>query len=135
MLENCIKERSHITLTNVGVERRIAVLGRSVNNRELNLILVCAKLDKEVEYLVDNLGRSCTGAVDFIDNNKNLFLEIKSFFKNKSCLRHAALEGVNKEQNSVNHGEDSLNLAAEIGMTRGVDNIYFSVLVMNCRIL
>ena len=135
VLKNCVKKRTHIALTNIGIKRGIAVLCRSVNNGEFNLILICAKLDKEVEHLVDNLVGSCAGAVDFVNDNKNLFLEVESLFQNESCLRHTALECVNEKKNAVNHGENSLNLAAEIGMAGGVNNVYFCVLVMNCRIL
>ena len=93
------------------------------------------EFDKEVENLVNNFLGSCTGTVDFVKNNKRLFAEAECLFKNKSCLRHTTLKCVNKQYNTVNHLENTLNLTAEIGMTGGVNNVNFDAVVhYGCRL-
>ena len=132
---NCVKERFHIRTGFMIILWCIAVTGRRINYRELKLIFVGTEFDKEVENLVNNLFGSCTGTVDFVKNNKRLFAEAECLFKNKSCLRHTPLKCVNKQYNTVNHLENTLNLTAEIGMTWGVNNVNFDAVVhYGCRL-
>ena len=54
------------------------------------------------------------------DNRK---IQLQRFHQNELGLRHSALESVNDQHNAVYHFKDTLNLAAEISMARGVDNV------------
>ena len=78
--------------------------------------------------------RARHGAVYLIDYNNRLFSERQRLFKHKAGLRHTALKRIYKQQNAVHHLQNALNLAAEIGMSRGIDNIYFNTVIHNARV-
>ena len=59
-------------------------------------------------------------------------IQLKSFFQNEFGLRHSAFESVNQKDNAVYHFQYTLNLAAEVSMSWGIDNVDFGVFVMNC---
>ena len=101
------------------------------DNGKFYLVIVGAKLNKQVKHLVNNLFGSCAVSVYLIDNNKRCFVKPECLFKHETGLRHTALKGVNKQQNAVNHSEYTLNLSAEIGVAGGVNYIDFSVFIMN----
>ena len=52
-----------------------------------------------------------------------------AFLKNETRLRHRALEGVDQQQHAVAHVQHTLDLAAEVGVARGVDDVDFIILV------
>jgi len=49
--------------------------------------------------------------------------------EDEARLRHGALSGVDEQDNAVDHLEDTLDLAAEVGVARGVDNVDLGVAV------
>ena len=66
LLEDHVKQRLHVRAGHVWVGGSIAVAAGGIHNRELELIVVRAELDEQVEHLVDDLqrggrrgGRSC----------------------------------------------------------------------------
>ena len=73
--------------------------------------------------------------VHFVDDNQRFFAQSQSLFKHVSGLRHAAFYCVYKQQNAVYHRQDTFHFAAEIGVSRGVDNVDFRAVVVNCRVL
>ena len=98
------------------------------------MIVICAKFNEKVKHFIYNLVWARTVSVYLVYNNNRRFVQAKSLFKHKSCLRHAALKCINKQQNTVNHGKNSLNFSSEIGVAGGVNNVDFCVVVMNCRV-
>ena len=60
--------------------------------------------------------------------------QIQRLLQHKAGLRHGALEGVDQQQHAVDHFENTLHLAAKVGMSGGVDNVDFDALVKDRRI-
>ena len=56
--------------------------------------------------------------------------QFQSFLKDKTGLGHGAFGGVHQQNDSIDHLEDTLYLAAEISMSRGIDDIDFYALIM-----
>ena len=55
----------------------------------------------------------------------------KGALKNKARLGHRALGSVNKQDNTVDHLEDTLHLAAKVGVTGGINDVDLGVLVID----
>ncbi len=53
--------------------------------------------------------------------------------KHHPRLRHRSLGGVHEEQAPVRHPEDPLDLAPEVGVTRGVDDVELDPVVADRR--
>ena len=55
--------------------------------------------------------------------------------QNETRLRLGALVSVNDEQRAIGHVQNALNLAAEVGMARGIDDVDLHALVRNGDVL
>ena len=75
------------------------------------------------------------GPVDLVDDDDDLVPQLQRLLQHEARLRHGAFGRVDQQQNAVDHLEDTLDLAGEIGMARGVDDVDLVVLIVNGRIL
>ena len=61
--------------------------------------------------------------------------QLQRLLQHEAGLRHGALRRIDEQQNAVDHLEDTLDLAAEIGVARGIDDVDFRSLIMHGGIL
>ena len=53
--------------------------------------------------------------------------------ENETCLRHRSFRRVNEQKNAVHHFKNTLDLAAEIGVAGGINNVYlYAVAYYGC---
>ena len=69
------------------------------------------------------------GAVDLVDDDDDAVTQLQRAGEDEARLRHGALSGIDEQDNAVDHLEDTLDLAAEVGVARGVDNVDLGVAV------
>ena len=69
------------------------------------------------------------GAVDLVDDNNNAVSQLQCAGEDKARLRHGTLGGVDEQDDAVDHLEDTLDLAAEVGVARGIDNVDLGVAI------
>ena len=135
LADDGFEQRLHVGGHLVVIERGDALARGGVDDRELKLIVVGAELDEEVEHLVDDLLRTRAVAVDLIDDDERLLAQSERLFQHETGLGHTALKGVDQKENAVHHHEDALDLAAEIGMSGGIDDIDLGVSVHDGGVL
>ena len=82
----------------VGLGARVAVHGAGVDDREIELRVVGAEVEHEVEDLVDDLVRAGARAVDLVDDDDRLEAVLERLLEHEARLRHRALEGVDDQQ-------------------------------------
>ena len=129
-LQNGVQQRFHICAVLKGI-RSPALLCRSVYDFEIELLVGGAQFHKQFHYLLLQLHLVKFALVHFVYDDKSLFAQSQRFFKHVSCLGHAALYGVHQQQHAVYHGQNAFHFAAEIGMPRGVDDVYFYSVVVH----
>src|SRR5207248_3745154 len=61
--------------------------------------------------------------IDLVDDDDRLQTLAQRLADNKFGLRHRAVGGVDQYQNPVDHAEDALDLATEIGVAGRVDDV------------
>ena len=57
-------------------------------------------------------------------------IQLERTLKDEACLRHRTLCRVDEQKDSVHHLEDTLDLAAEIGVSRSVNYIYLHTVIV-----
>ena len=134
LADDRLEQRLHIGALFGRVVHRVAVARGGVDDRELELVLVRAELDEQVEHLVDDLQRARARAVDLVDDDDRLLAEAERLLEDEARLRHAALKCVDEQQNAVDHHQDALHLAAEIGVAGRIDDIDLHAVVHDGRI-
>ena len=106
-----------------------SLLGTSVDNREVELVFCCIKREHKVENHLINLLRSAVGLVHLVDDDYRFQSYLQCFLQDKSCLWHWSLKRIDKQQTSVCHVKHTFHLAAEVCVSRSVDDVYLCVLI------
>src|SRR5665811_115025 len=99
------------------------MFGGAVENREIELFVGGIERGEQVEYFVDDFDGPCVGAVDLVDDDDGLKAHAQRLRNNEFGLRQRTFGGVHQHQRAVHHIEDALDLAAEVGVAGGVDDI------------
>jgi hypothetical protein len=73
--------------------------------------------------------------VDLVDDDDRRPAEGERLAQHETRLRHRSVERVDDEQHAVHHAQDALDLAAEIGVAGGVDDVDLGVLPPNGGVL
>jgi hypothetical protein len=100
-----------------------ALLARTVEDREVELLVGGVERGEEVEDLVDDLGDAGVGLVDLVDRHDRTQAELERLGDHKLGLRHRALGRIDQHDRGIDHGEDALDLAAEIGVAGRIDDV------------
>ena len=124
------EEGNEVGTLYVGILGSCTRSARAVKHRTVELLVGCVEVDEKLKYLILNLAKTCVGLVYLVNNYNNSVVKFKSSLKNESGLGHRSLCRVNEKNNSVNHFEDTLNLAAEVSVAGGVNEVYLNVLVV-----
>ena len=121
-----------IAVTGVG-ERGLSGLCRGINNRNVEQgIHICVdafahqifgQSKKKVLRFRDNLFDAGIGAVNLVDDDDDGKLRLKSLTQDEAGLRERAFGRVNQQNDAVNHGQASFNLATEIGVPGSIDHV------------
>ena len=94
-----------------------------VHDREIELRLAGAEIDEEVVHLVQHLREPRVAAVDLVDAEDGGEPELERLLQDEAGLRQRPLGGVDDEKNAVHHRQRALDLAAEVGVARRVDDV------------
>ena len=140
--EDRFEQRPHVgtlgrrvRLRDVDVERRPAVQRRRVDDRKIELLLGRADPVEELERLVDDPLRPRAGTIDLVDDDDRRQAELQRLQRHESRLRHRPLDRVDEQQHAVDHPQHALDLAAEIGVARRVDDVDVRVAVADRAVL
>ncbi len=112
----------------LGARRHPAFLGRAEQDGKVELRVGGVERGEQVEHLVHHLVRPRIGAVDLVDHDDGLEPHLQRLRHHELGLRQRALGGVDQHQRAVDHVEDALDLAAEIGVARRIDDVDARVL-------
>ena len=130
-----LEQRHQILAGIVGAVGRRTLPGRAENGGRVELLLGGVEVEQELEHLVHDLVHACVGPVDLIDDHDDLVAQLQRLLQHEARLRHRALGGVDQQQDAVDHLENTLNLAGEVGVARGIDDIDLVIFIMNGGVL
>src|SRR5437588_6868706 len=100
-----------------------ALPARRIQHMEIELVVICIKCEEEIENFLQRFSRPGILAVDLIDYDDRLETELQCFRKHEFGLRHHGFRGVYEQHDTIDHGENALDLAAEIRMARRIYDI------------
>ena len=91
--------------------------------REVELLVRGVQLEKKLENHVQNLVGAGVFAVDLVDDDDRLEPVLHRLAKDEFGLRLRAVVGIDDEEDAVDHLHDPLDLAAEVGVARGIHDV------------
>jgi polyphenol oxidase len=98
-------------------------LARGVEHREVELLVGGVERDEQVEDLVEHFVGRASGRSILLITTIGLRPRPSALPSDELGLRHRAFGGVDQQDDAVDHREDALDLAAEIGVAGGVDDV------------
>ncbi len=124
MAADQLEQRRHALIARaVRALARPALPGRGEEGRKIELLIARAECCEQIEHLVVHGVRPLVGPVDLVDHDDRAKAQPQRLAEHELGLRHRPLGGVDQEQDAVDHREDALDLAAEVGVARRVDDV------------
>ena len=118
-----LEQRRHVALAHVRLEAGVALQRGGVDRVEIELVVGGAEAIEQVEGLVEHPVRARAGTVDLVDHDDRLEAHRERLLGHEARLRHRAVHRVDQDQYRVDHRQHALDLAAEVGVARGVDDV------------
>ena len=87
------------------------------------LVVVGFQRQEQVEDFFQRLGGLRVRAVDLVDDDDRLQPQLQRLGQHELGLRHHRFRRIHQQHHAVDHREDALDLAAEIGVARRVDDV------------
>ena len=135
VLEDGFEQRAHVVALVVELLDRETVEARGEDHREIELLFGGAELVEEIEGVVDDPVGAGARAVDLVDHDDRLETQRERLTGDEAGLRHRALDRVDQQQHAVDHRQHALDLAAEVGVARGVDDVDVGFAVLDRAVL
>ena len=76
-----------------------------------------------------------SGAVDLIYYHDDPVAQLQGLGQHEAGLRHGALRGVHQQDDAVDHLQDALHLAAEVGVARSIHDVDLHILILDGGVL
>jgi hypothetical protein len=134
IVQDGLEQRFHVLFLVRQVENRHTCLRGSVDKGAFQLFVGSVQVHEQLQDFVDYLVRTGLGTVDLVDAYDDRKIQLQRLPEHEFCLRHGPLEGVHHQDDAVDHLKHALHLPAEIGMSRGVDDVDLGALVAYGRI-
>ena len=122
--EQGLAQRPQVVGELVGGESGAPLARVAVDDRELDLGLVRVEVEEELVHLVHDLLRARVRPVDLVHDENDREPRFERLAQDEAGLRERAFARVDEQQDAVDHGQPALDLAAEVGVTRGVDDVH-----------
>ena len=135
VLNDGIKKRVDVVRRSLPVLSHPIVLCRTVDDREVQLLLSGIKCKHQVEYHFIDFFRATVWFVHLVHHHDRFQTYLKGFLKHETSLWHWAFKCIDKQQTAVGHIQYTLHLSTEIGVPRSVNDINFYTFIINGDVL
>jgi len=133
VLDQQLEERPKIGPGVCQIHRRGPDLGVGVDDREVDLMLVRTEVHEQLVYRVEDLGAARVRTIDLVDRDDDRQVVRHRLLEDVARLRQRSLGGVHQQQHRVDHVQAALDLAAEVGMARRIDDVEADPVVVRPR--
>ena len=111
------------------------VFADGVDVREVGLLVGGPEVAEQIEHFVEGFVGTRVASIDLVDDRDDGQVELDALRQNEPCLGEGAFGCIHQEQRAVGHAQRALDLTAEVGMSRRVDQVDFVVSPPNRRVL
>ena len=105
----------------------------SEQNREIQLFIRRVQSGEQIENFVVDFHRAGIRTVNLIDDDNGFQADFQSLPDDEFCLGKRAFRRVNQNNGAVHHVQNTFDFAAEIGVSRRVNNIETGTLPFDRR--
>ena len=134
VIQNGIEQRSHVFALHLRIKGSITSFCGSIDKRAVKLLIAGLKVHQKFQNFVYYFSRTSLWTVDLVNTYDNRQVQFQCFLQYEFGLRHGSFKSIHNKDDTVYHFQYTLNLAAEVCMTWGVDDIDFCILIKNSGI-
>ncbi len=102
---------------------RLALACDGGHDLEVDVVIAGVEVDEQLVDLVEHLLRPGITTVDLVDDDDRRQIQRQRLLQHVAGLRQRAFRGVDQQQHTVDHGQGPLDLATEVGVAGGVDQV------------
>jgi hypothetical protein len=135
VLDDRVEQRPQVLARHLRIQARRADARVGIEHGKIELILVGVEIDEQVVDLVQHFGDARVGPVDLVDHDERRQPALERLSKNKAGLRQRPFRRVDQQHHPVHHRQRPLDLAAEVGVARGIDDVDQHVVVVDGGVL
>ena len=133
MLQHEIEQRRHAFPRPVRALGHPALFRGTVKDRKIKLFIGGVERRKKIENLVHDVARPRVRLIDLVHRDDRPETDFQRLADDEFGLRHRPFGGIDQDDRAIDHGQDALHLAAEIGVARRIDDINPRILPCNRR--
>ncbi len=123
MLDNGLEQRLHVAFAHRRIESGETAQRGGVDHGKIQLLVGRTQAIEQIEGLIQHPAWSGFVAIDLVDDDDGPQAVLEGLLRHEAGLRHRAVHRVNKQQHAIDHGQHALDFAAEVRVTRRVDDV------------
>ena len=123
VLGDRFEQRRKVVAQVVEIQRGLAVAGNGVHDGEVDLVFVGIDIEEQVLDFSYDLGHAGIGPIDLVDDQDNWQVALQRLAEHEPSLGEWTFAGIDQQENAVDHGEGSFDLATKVGVTWCVDHV------------
>ena len=135
VLEDGLEQGLQINAGLVHAQRGCTLAGGHIQDGVIQGAFIGVQVDQQIQNLAGDLLAPLVGAVDLVDDDQHLQLELQGLLQHEAGLGHGAFEGVHQQQHAVHHLQHALHLAAKVSVAGGIDDVDLGVAVVHGGVL
>ena len=135
ILDDGLKQGLEIRAHFIGAVGSGALAAGAEDGGAVELLVRCIQVQQQLQHFVHYLVHPGIGLIHLVHRHDHLMTQLQCLLQHKTGLRHGAFSGIYQKDDAVDHFQDTLHLAAEVSVARGIHDIDFIVLVMDRGIL
>ena len=135
IIKYCFKQGLQVLRLIVQIAGAGALPRGSVQERTFQLLVGRIQIHHKFQCLIHHFFRPGFSPVDLVDAHDHRELQVQRLLQDKFCLRHRPLKCIHQQDDAVDHLQDALHFAAEIGMARCIDYVDLHAVIRNGSIL
>ena len=135
IVDDGFKQGSQIGARFVGTVGSGALPAGAEDGGGVELVVGSVQIQQQLQNLVHDFVDPGVGLIHLVHGHNDLVTQLQCLLQHETGLGHGTLGGIHQQDNAVDHFQDSLYLAAEIGVARRIHDVDFVVLVMDGGVL
>ena len=135
ILQNGLEQGHKVGAHTVGRVGGGAVAAGAEQHGTVQLLGRCVQVHEKLQHLVHNLVDALVGTVDLVHHHDDPVAQLQRLGEDEAGLGHGALGGVHQQNDAVDHLQNTLHLAAEVRMARGIHHVDLHVLILDGGVL
>src|SRR5699024_9697267 len=133
--QNGVEQGLQVGARHVGAVAGGAGAAGAEHHGAVQLLVGGAQVHQKQKHFVDDFLDAGVRTVDLVHRDDQAQVLLQRFLQHETGLGHAALGGVHQQQHAVDHLQNTLHLAAEVGVARSVHDVDLHTVVNGGAVL